>query len=58
MPTGIDPGTLLELKARLLFLTAEIERLRALGPHDPLREALGPKIDEAAKLLERIGVLD
>jgi hypothetical protein len=58
MPTAKELGTRLKVKARFLSLTAEIERLRSLGPDNPLREALGPKIDEAAELLERIALLD
>jgi hypothetical protein len=46
------------LNARFLMLTAEIERLRRLGPDDQLRKALGPKIDEAAGVLERIRLLN
>jgi hypothetical protein len=58
MPFRSDPGTRRELKARLLLVTAHIEWLRELDPDDPLREALGSKIDEAAELLKGIGGLD
>jgi hypothetical protein len=58
MPAGNEPGARLESEARLLLLTAEIERLRSLGPDDHVRAALGLKIDEAAQLMERIGLLD
>ena len=58
MSGGNDPGARLESEARLLLLTAEIERLQSLGPDDHVRAALGLKIDEAARLMERIGLLD
>ena len=58
MSGGNDPGARLESEGRLLLLTAEIERLRSLGPDDHVRAALGLKIDEAAQLMERIGLLD
>ena len=58
MSGGNDPGARLESEARLLLLTAEIERLRSLGPEDCVRAALCLKIDEAAQLIERIGLLD
>ena len=58
MTTGNEPQARLNLNARLLLLTDEIERLRLLDPDDQRREALGPKIDEAAELLERIGLLN
>jgi hypothetical protein len=44
MPSADEPRT---LNASFFLLTAEIERLRRLGPDDQLRKALGPKIDEA-----------
>ena len=58
MPAGNEPGARPESEARLLSLTAEIERLRSLGPDDQIRAALGLKLDEAAQLIERIGLLD
>ena len=58
MSGGNDPGARLESEARLLLLTTEIERLRLLGNADYVRAALGLKIDEAAQLMERIGLLD
>jgi hypothetical protein len=57
MPLRSEPGTRLELEARFVLLSAEIQQLRLLGSDDPRRDALGPKIDEAAELLERIGEL-
>ena len=42
----------------MLLLTTEIEQLRSLGSDDHVRAAVGLKIDEAAKLIERVGLLD
>ena len=58
MSCGNDPGARLASQRRLHLLTTEIERLRSLGPDDHVRAALGLKIDEAAQLMERIGLLD
>ena len=57
MSGGNDPGARLASEGRLLLLTAEIEELRSLGPDDHVRAAIGLKIDEAAQLMERIGLL-
>jgi hypothetical protein len=58
MSGGHDPGTRLEAEARLLLLTTEIEQLRSLGSDDHVRAALGLKMDEAAQLIERLGLVD
>ena len=50
-----EPGTRHEAEARLLQLAEEIQQLTGAPERSP---DLGPKIDEAAELMQRISSLD